>query len=63
MDSYYDELERMLRDLILPVPANQLEMVFYYSRLLSVLDAVSERIDAIKSQLNVARTELDLHTR
>jgi hypothetical protein len=57
MDSYYDELERMLRDLILPVPGNQLEMVFYYSRLLSVLDAVAERIDAIKAQLNAGRAE------
>ena len=57
MDSYYDELEHMLRDLILPVPGNQLEMVFYYSRLLSVLDAVAERIDAIKAQLNAGRAE------
>ena len=62
MDPYYDELERMLRDLIIPVPANQQQITFYYARLVSVLDAVTERIEAIKTQLNIARAELDLHT-
>jgi hypothetical protein len=59
MDTYYEELERMLRDLILPVPANQLEMVFYYTRLLSVLDAITERIEDIKNHVKASRASWD----
>ena len=57
MDNYYDELEHMLRDLVLPVPSNQLEMVFYYTRLLSVLEAVAQRIEDIKAHVKHARAE------
>jgi hypothetical protein len=45
MEHFYNDLVKDLRNLLIPPPANQLEMEFYYRRVISVLEGIKEQIE------------------
>lgn len=51
MEHVYNNLVQQLRNIILPVPANQLEMSFYYRRIISVLEDVKQQIEELQDTM------------
>ena len=51
MEHVYNDLTQQLRNIILPPPTNQLEMEFYYRRIISILEEVKQQIEDIQTTM------------
>ena len=51
MEHVYNSIVQQLRNIILPPPANQMEMAFYYGRILSTLEDVKQQIEDLQTTL------------
>lgn len=45
MEHLYNNIVHQLRNIIIPPPANQLEMEFYYRRIISALEDAKQQIE------------------
>lgn len=51
MEHVYNDIVQSLRNILVPPPANQLEMEFYYRRIVSVLEDVKQQIEQLQDDL------------
>lgn len=57
MEHTYNDLTHQLRNILLPPPTNQLEMEFYYRRIISVLEDVKQQIEDLQTLLRCRARE------
>lgn len=58
MEHLYNQIVGQLRNLLIPPPANQLEMNFYYYRLLAVLQDTKDTIEDAQEMLKARLQDL-----
>jgi hypothetical protein len=51
MEHIYNNIVHQLHNIIIPPPANQLEMEFYYRRIISALDDAKHQIEDVQETM------------
>jgi hypothetical protein len=51
MEHIYNNIVHQLKNIIIPPPANQLEMEFYYRRIVSALEDAKQQIEDVQETI------------
>jgi hypothetical protein len=62
MEHIYNNIVHQLRNIIIPPPANQLEMEFYYRRIISALEDAKQQIEDLQETMHAGMAAINFQT-